>query len=135
MSLTTKQETFCQNVIKGMSYKDAYIDAYNSKGSDQNAYNEGSKLMLREDIQERLKVLRKPLEDVAKTTAITDREKKRNFLWEVIHDETQAMSDRLRAVDLLAKIDQEYTNVNVNKTESTLTLEGLDLTALKTLSE
>lgn len=118
MALTNKQESFCQNIIKGMSYKDAYITAYNSKGSDQNAYNEGSKLMLREDIQERIKVLRKPIEKAAQQQALTEREKKRAWLWNMIENATND-SDRLRAMDILNKMDSEYINIQRIEKEET----------------
>ena len=133
MALTSKQEKFCQNIIKGMSYKDAYIDAYNSKGSEQNAYNEGSKLMLRDDIQARVKVLSKPLEKAAQTSALTEREKKRKVLWDII--ENGDNNDKCRAMDILNKMDAEYTNINVNKNENELDLKNIDLAALKSLTE
>jgi hypothetical protein len=131
MALTFKQEEFCRNIVKGMSYKDAYIDAYNSKGSDQNAYNEGSKLMLREDIQARVKLLSKPLETAAQQTALTEREKKRAVLWEIIN--TGDNNDKCRAMDILNKMDSEYVNVNVNDNRNAPDLSKLDLTALKDL--
>ena len=133
--LTPKQEKFCQCIVSGMSGKDSYITAYDSKGSDQNAYNEASKLLMREDIQARLTVLRKPIEKAAQQTALSEREKKRSFLWEVIADDTQSMSDRLKSMDLLNKMDAEYLNVNVNKNETEVNLSGIDLNTLRTLSD
>lgn len=108
--LTAKQEKFCQCIVSGMSGKDAYITSYNSSGSDQNAYNESSKLLAREDIQERLKVLRKPLEEHVRTTIITEREKKRAWLWNMIETASND-SDRIRAMDILNKMDSEYINI------------------------
>ena len=108
--LTPKQEKFCECIVSGMSGKDAYITAYNSSGSDQNAYNESSKLLAREDIQERLKVLRKPLEEHIRTTIISEREKKRAWLWNMIENAAND-SDRIRAMDILNKMDSEYINV------------------------
>ena len=108
--LTPKQEKFCQCVVSGMSGKDSYITAYDSSGSDQNAYNESSKLLAREDIQERLKVLRKPLEEHVRTTIISEREKKRAWLWNMI-ETAQNDSDRIRAMDILNKMDSEYINI------------------------
>lgn len=93
-----------------MSGKDSYIAAYDSSGSDQNAYNESSKLLAREDIQERLKVLRKPLEEHVRTTIISEREKKRAWLWNMIEN-AQNDSDRIRAMDILNKMDSEYINI------------------------
>lgn len=133
MALTAKQEKFCQNIVKGMTYKDAYIDAYNSKGCDQNAYNEGSKLMLREDIQQRVKVLSKPLEEIAQQQALTEREKKRAVLWNIIN--TGSPADQCRAMDILNKMDMEYTQVNITKTDSTVNLAKVDLDMLKSLTE
>ena len=108
--LTPKQEKFCECIVGGMSGKDAYITAYNSSGSDQNAYNESSKLLAREDIQERLKVLRKPLEEHVRTTIISEREKKRAWLWNMIENANND-SDRIRAMDILNKMDSEYINI------------------------
>lgn len=133
MSLTPKQEKFCQCIVSGMSGKDSYITAYDSKGSDQNAYNEASKLLLREDIQARLTELRKPLEKAAQQTALSEREKKRAVLWNII--ETGTAADQCRAMDILNKMDAEYLNVNVNKNENTVNLGNVDLATLKTLSE
>ena len=101
-----------------MSGKDAYITAYNSSGSDQNAYNESSKLLAREDIQERLKVLRKPLEEHVRTTIISEREKKRAWLWNMIENATND-SDRIRAMDILNKMDSEYVNIQRIEKEET----------------
>ena len=108
--LTPKQEKFCECIVSGMSGKDAYITAYDSSGSNQNAYNESSKLLAREDIQERLKVLRKPLEEHVRTTIISEREKKRAWLWNMIENAAND-SDRIRAMDILNKMDSEYINI------------------------
>ena len=128
MALTEKQETFCRNIISGMSGKDSYISAYNSKGSEQNAYNEASKLLAREDIQERLKVLRKPLEIHAQTSALTEREKKKAIIWERIEACIANNDDSsvARYMDILNKMDSEYINVNRNITDSNEDIQELD---------
>lgn len=81
MNLTAKQEKFCNNVVSGMNYKDSYMDAYNSE-SVQAAYIEGSKLAMREDIQERIKALKKPIEEHIQITAISEKEKQLQFIRE-----------------------------------------------------
>ena len=133
MPLTPKQEKFCQCIISGMSGKDSYIAAYDSKGSDQNAYNEASKLMLREDIQARLTVLRKPLEKAAQNVALTEREKKRAVLWDIIANGDN--NEKCRALDILNRMDAEYLNVNINQNENTVKLDNIDLEALRSLSD
>ena len=109
MALTPKQEKFCQCVVSGMSYKDSYMTAYDCK-SDTTAINEGSKLALREDIQKRLETLTIPLQKAAQKQAISEREKKRAWLWHMIENAANE-SDRLRAMDILNKMDSEYINI------------------------
>ena len=126
--LTPKQEKFCQCVVSGMSAKDAYIMAYDTKASEQVLYNESSKLMLREDIQKKIEDMRKPLIKAAQTTALSEREKKRAWLWNMIEHATND-SDRIRAMDILNKMDSEYINIQrIEKDEtpiSTLDTEKL----------
>ena len=131
--LTQKQETFCNALVSGMTVKDAYYHAYDTKCTEQVAYNEGSKLLKNERIQARLTELRKPLESHAMTTALSDREKKRQFLWDVIQNESQDMNNRLRAVDLLNKMDSEYININKNIDDTASSLTALDTDTLKQL--
>lgn len=133
--LTQKQETFCNAIIEGMSVKDAYYHAYDTKCTDQVAYNEGSKLLKNERIQAKLNELRKPLESHARTVAISDREKKREFLWNVINNSGEDMNNRLRAVDLLNKMDSEYININKNIDEVPNQLTTLDTDTLKLLTQ
>ena len=133
MSLTPKQEKFCQCIVSGMSAKDSYKEAYNTKGNDKTVYTEATKLLGREDVGSRLEELRKPLENHARTTALTEREKKRAFLWEVIQDVSQDMSDRLRSVDLLNKMDNEYININRNIEDKPADIINLDTKTLEKL--
>lgn len=116
--LTPKQERFCQCIVSGMSGKDSYMTAYNANCCDQVAYNESSKLLAREDIQDRLKVMRKPLEEHARATVISEREKKREWLWKMIENATND-ADRLRAMDILNKMDSEYINIQRIEKEET----------------
>lgn len=131
--LTEKQKEFCKNVVSGMSYKDSYITAYNTNCSEQVAYNESSKLMLRDDIQEEIKRISKPLEKAYQSNVLTEREKKRAVLWEIIN--TGDNNDKCRAMDILNKMDAEYINVNVNKNDPSTDLTKLDISMLKTLSK
>ena len=117
MALTPKQEKFCRCVVSGMSYKDSYMSAYNCT-SDTTAINEGSKLALREDIQKHIESLSKPLHRAAQQQALTEREKKRQWLWNMIENATND-SDRIRAMDILNKMDSEYINIQRIEKEET----------------
>ena len=132
MSLTPKQEKFCQCIVSGMSGKDSYMAAYDCK-SDNAAMVESTKLLKRDDVTQRLVELRRPIETLCATKAISEREKKRAVLWDII--ENGDNNDKCRALDILNKMDAEYTNVNVNKTDSTVKLDNIDLNALRALSE
>lgn len=131
--LTPKQEKFCQCIVSGMSGKDSYIAAYNCN-SDRVAYNESNVLLKRDDITARINELSKPVQNHAQNTAISEREKKRQWLWDMIHN-AEKDSDRIAAMNLLNKMDSEYLNINVNRNESGIDLNGIDINTLKTLSE
>ena len=110
MALTPKQEKFCQCIVSGMSGKDSYITAYDTKGNDNTVYVESTRLLDREDIQARIKALSKPLETKAIASALSEREKKRAWLWNMIENATND-SDKIRAMDILNKMDSEYINI------------------------
>lgn len=132
--LTIKQQNFCNGIVSGLSGYEAYKAAYNTKGNPNTVNQEVVKLLARDDIQEHIKTLQKPLEIKAKSEAISDREKKRTFLWNVINDPEQDMNNRLRAVDLLNKMDSEYINTNLNLDNSTNVLDNVDIDTLKQLT-
>lgn len=134
MSLTPKQEKFCQCIVSGMSNKDSYMSAYDTE-SDNTAYIESTKLLKRDDIKERITDLRKPIEKSIQDKVVSDRERKRSFLWNVIHDENQTMSDRLKATDLLNKMDSEYIAQTRLECDNKTVISGLDTDALKRLLE
>lgn len=127
MSLTPKQEKFCQCIVSGMSGKDSYLTAYDCN-SDNAAMIESTKLLKRDDINERLKELRKPIETLVATQAITEREKKRELIKQRIlacidkEDDTNARG----WMDILNKMDSEYININRNITEENNNITDLD---------
>ena len=135
MALTEKQEKFCRNIVSGLNGKESYVSAYNTQGSDQNAYNEASKLLAREDIQERIKALRKPLEVAAVTQALSERDRVKAMLWSFIDNDTLSPETRMKASDQLNKLNAEYINVNRNIDEKRVDINNLDLDTLKKLSE
>ena len=117
--MTPKQERFCQSIVSGMSGKDAYITAYNNNSNNNTAYREAMKLLDRDDVQSRIKELRKPLELQAKTQALSERDKIKDKLWEIINGTDTNDSDRLRAMDILNKMNAEYINIQRIEKEDT----------------
>ena len=112
--LTEKMKRFCREYFtNGGNGKEAYLIAYNSK-SEKAAEQESFKLLKRPDINEYIKALNIPNEN----KAISEREKKRQWLWNMIENATND-SDRIRAMDILNKMDSEYINIQRIEKEET----------------
>ena len=128
-SLTIKQQNFCHNYINNHGNgTEAYLAAYNTENKKA-ASVEASKLLQRDDITEYIKALRKP----SVNKAINERQKKRDWLWDVIQDPTTDKSDQLRAMDILNKMDQEYINITRNEDNKT-DISKLDTSTLLKLA-
>lgn len=118
--LTPKQEVFVQGIIKGLSQADAYREAYNCKNmSDNSIYVNASKLVSDTKIAQRIKELREQLA----TPNIMTAQKRLEWLTEAIADKDVNVNDKLKAIDIMNKMQGEYvqkvvadvdTNVNIN---------------------
>ena len=103
--LTAKQEQFVQNIIQGMSQADAYRSAYNTKRMSDNAiYVNASKLVADAKVALRIKELR---EQLAKPTIKTAQERM-EWLTQLIENEEEGTSEKLKAIDILNKMDGLY---------------------------
>lgn len=135
LKLTPKQEKFCQCIVSGMSGKDSYKTAYNTKASENTIYCESNKLLMRDDITERIKELRKPIENQINNSAINAREKQIKAIQERI-EICKAKEDEnslIRYYDMLNKIYALYKETETEKkTESTV--NNLDMDTLIKLS-
>lgn len=121
--LTSKQEKFIRNIVKGLSQIEAYKDAYNAKGMSDNAISREASLLMKnpkisqrhkelgaktlgESImtaQERLEFLSKIVreEEKEKTITIVDGE-------EAIIERPADLNTKMKAVDLMNKMQGEY---------------------------
>lgn len=123
--LTANQENFVQNIIKGMSQADAYRAAYpNQKMSDKTIWETASKLMNNPKVITRLTELRKEL---AKPS-IMSAQKRLEWLTERIEDEDVDINAKLKAIDIMNKMQGEYVQkVEAEvKTETTINIELVD---------
>lgn len=124
--LNVKQEKFIQNIINGMSQRQAYKDAYNANYSDKSIDEKASTLFNSEKVQKRYKELMGKLEDETIMSA------KERMIWlskivngEILED-VPVMTDiknekvntikcptkidtKLKALDTLNKMSGEYT--------------------------
>ena len=103
--LTPKQERFIQNIVSGMSQRQAYKEAYNAENmKDETIDNEAYKLFKSPDISTRYKELMEQLEDEMLMTA----REKRRMLKEMALDLNNSVTDRIKAIDTDNKMTGEY---------------------------
>lgn len=122
--LTPKQEKFVRNLVQGMSQREAYKNSYDAKNmSDKVIDNEASLLFNSREIAVRYKELM----DRAATASVMTAQERLEFLTEVIkdiqrehkiyvtedgkleYDEPADLNTKLKAVDLMNKMQGEYT--------------------------
>lgn len=117
--LTAKQEQFAQNIIAGMSQADAYRSAYSTANMSDNAiWCEASKLVDNPKVAQRLKELR---DELAKPAIMTAKERLA-WLTGIIKDDGESTGDKLRAVDIMNKMQGEY----VTKVEGEIKTQRLE---------
>ena len=137
VKLTPKQEKFCRCVVSGMSAKDSYLTAYDTKCNDRVAINEGSKLMLRDDIRNAIESMIKPLQEIAQQKALTERERVKNILWDRLQKAIDREDDAtiVKYTDQINRMNAEYVNVNRNIDEKNAEIDQLDADTLRRLAE
>lgn len=116
--LTVKQEKFIQNILNGMTQRQAYKDAYDVKNmKDESIDVEACKLFNDAKIAQRYQELLKEMEKTAVMSAL----EKRKLLKEMILNDKNSMGDRLKALDIDNKMSGEY--IENLKVESDNTLD------------
>ena len=123
--LTPKQEKFVQGIIEGMSQADAYRSAYSTKNmSDKTIWENASRLMADSKVQARVKELREQLTN----ELIMSAQKRLEWLTGVIQNKEESTSDKLKAIDLMNKMQGEYVQkVQAEvQTETTINIELVD---------
>lgn len=141
--LTAKQERFIQNIVSGMSQRQAYKDAYNAENmTDESIDVEACRLFNSPNISLRYKELLEEIKDAAIMTA-TER-----MIWlsEVIkgiqleeskyfedgechvYEKTADLNTKIKALDTLNKMSGEYiTKVEADvNTDVTINIELTD---------
>ena len=114
--LTEKQEQFVQNIIQGMNQAEAYRSAYpNQKMSDKTIWEAASRLMKNDKVVARINELRNEL---AKPTIKTAQERL-EWLTQLIDSEEESTTDKLKAIDLMNKMQGEY----VQKVQASVSYE------------
>lgn len=123
--LTANQEQFVQNVLQGMSQADAYRSAYpKQKMSDKTIWETASKLMANPKVITRLTELRNEL---AKPS-IMSAQQRLEWLTQLIQSDKESTTDKLRAADIMNKMQGEYVQkIQADvQTETTINIELVD---------
>lgn len=123
--LTPKQEVFARKIVEGMTQADAYRTAYSCKRmTDKTIWENASRLMADSKVQARVKELRDRIND----EAIMSAQKRLEWLTKVIQNDEESTGDRLKAIDLMNKMQGEYIQKIAAdvQTETTINIELVD---------
>ena len=103
-----RHEKFVQNLIKGMSQRKAYQDVYPKAKNwkDATVDKRASELKQNREVLGRYEELQKAAEDDAIMSAI----ERKKWLTRKVLDNGEKTENQLKAVDILNKMDGEYTN-------------------------
>lgn len=117
--LTAKQEQFVQNIIEGMSQADAYRSAYpNQKMSDKTIWESASKLMSNPKVNARLQELR----DQMMKPSIMSAQERMEWLTNLINNEEEGTNEKLKAIDIMNKMQGEYVQKVEAEVKSEVTI-------------
>ena len=123
--LTPKQEVFARKIVEGMTQADAYRSAYSCKRmTDKTIWENASRLMADSKVQARVKELRDKIND----EAIMSAQKRLEWLTKVIQNEDESTGDKLKAIDLMNKMQGEYVQKIAAEVqaETTINIELVD---------
>jgi phage terminase small subunit len=123
--LTAKQEAFCQNIIQGMSQADAYRSAYDaSRMTDKTVHEKACLLAGQDKIKTRITELR----DKLSNENIMSAQKRMEWLTKLVMSAEASNGDKLKALDILNKMDGEYVQKIAAEvqTETTINIELVD---------
>ena len=143
--LTPKQEKFVQNLVKGMSQREAYKKSYNAKKmKDASIDTKAWELMQKVEIRERYDELMGKAESKAVMSAQQRMEWLTNIINEVVKEKTAVLKTdkdgnselieqefpskldtKLKALDILNKMSGEYKTILDGNVEVTKKLEDL----------
>lgn len=102
-ALNVRQERFCELVASGKSQAESYVEA-GWNVTKLSARNHAARLAAKDSIRARIAKLREP--KTRKT--LSTRDDKRALLRHVFEDPTVKMQDRLRAIELDAKLAGQF---------------------------
>ena len=117
--LTPKQEKFCQEVVKGSNYSDAYRKAYNANKCTDKTINERASVLRKDNkIKARIEELNKKVEEKVLLHVLYDKEAHFKELEEIRKEamkrgKNRELSSAIRATELKGKLKGHYGKENI----------------------
>ncbi len=140
--LTIKQESFVQNLLKGMSQREAYKNSYNAiKMTDKSIDEKASQLFKEVKIRSRYEELTKQLEDESIMSAkermkwlskvVSGEIKEKKYVYvdgkKNVEDLETDVNTKIKAIDTLNKMDNSYKQtIEVHNPQATKVLESIN---------
>ncbi len=137
MKLTIEEEKYVSNLIKGMSQRQAYLDAFpnRKKWKPETVDNKASALFRKSEVKARYEELLNVAKENIDNNAIMSAKERKEWLTKVISGEIKetlligneetdvksaSLSDKMKAMDMLNKMDGIYVttikgNIGVSK--------------------
>lgn len=139
--LNSRQEKFVNNLISGMTQRQAYKDAYNANYDDDAIDKKASALFNKDEVQSRYKELLEKAQNEAIMTAI----ERKKWLSDVVNDiqreeaniknadgeeiciglKNADLNTKLKAIDILNKMEGEYRTILGGSVEVKKKLEDI----------
>ena len=128
LKLNARQKSFCEFYVAcGNATESAIKAGYSEKYTNKNV----SKIRQNTAVQEYIK----ELQEKAKTNRIMTAVERREFLTEVIKNGNEKLQDRLKALDILNKMDGEYIEkMQLSGQLNTNPFSGLTIEELRALA-
>ena len=101
--LSPMGQEFCREYIACGVATTAYMKVYGTEDANQ-ASVRAANMLKKEEVQEYLAELRAPLEQ----SAIAERQRRVDKLWSIIDNPASKDSDKLRGLDILARMAGDY---------------------------
>lgn len=124
--LTAKQDNFAQAVaLDGMNYSEAYRTYYKTdKMTDKSVWDAASKLASHPEVSQRIEELKKELVN----KKIMSAQERLEWLTEVVRSVHEKTENRLKAADIMNKMQGEYVQKIAAEvqTETTINIELVD---------
>ena len=121
--LTAKQDNFAHAVaLDGMNYSEAYRTHYKTdRMTDKSVWDAASKLASHPEVAQRIEELKSQIT----SNKIMSAQKRLEWLTEVIQDKEVSTSDKLKAADIMNKMQGEYVQKIAAEvqTETTINIE------------